>query len=289
MSVASPARGLLAFLLGLVAVVLLPVALVAHWADHLVGSTSAYVATTQPLAHDPAIQKVAADRIDEAVLSNIPPQMAGVLGAKARTAVGTLSQAAVQSEAFPVAWKAANSTAHQRLLDALQSPTPPQHDVTIPLSAVVNAVTQKLIPQGSGLHLTVPADAAAVTLLPKSEVPRARTAYQRLTEANTWLPWATGAAAVLALLVAVRRFKALAWLAGGGALTAILVPVATIVARQTVVAHASGTAPRPARMAVWDALVAGLRHDATYVAAVLAIVAVVAALLAMVLRRPRSA
>jgi hypothetical protein len=286
-SVASPARGLLAFLLGLVAVVLLPAALTAHWADHLVGSTSAYVATVQPLSHDRAVQKVAADRIDHAVLSNIPPALNTALGPKARSAVGTLSQAAVQSEAFPVAWKAANSTAHQRLLEALQSPTPPQHDVTIPLSAVVNAVTQKLVPQGSGLHLTVPEDAAAVTLLPKSEVPRARTAYQRLTEANTWLPWATGGAAVLCLLVAVRRFKALAWLAGGGALTSLLVPVGLVVARQTVVAHATGTAPRPARQAVWDAFVAGLRHEATYVAAVLALVAVVAAVLAVVLRRSR--
>jgi len=281
----SPARGLLAFLLGLVAVALLPLALAAHWADGVVGSTSTYLDTVSPLAKDPAVQQVAEQRIRTAILDNLPSSVVTLGGAQVKETVSTLSHTAVHSDVFPTAWDSANATAHQRLLSALQDATPTDKDVTIPLAKVVDAVLAKLSTGGIHLDITVPADAASVTLLPGSEMGKARLAYERLTAANTWLPWATGGAAVLALLVANRRFRALSWLGWGGALGALAVPVALTVIRQTTITHADGTAPRAVRLAVWDALTHDLRHEGFVVAGIAAAAAVVATLVAWAVRR----
>jgi len=281
----STARGLLAFLLGLVATALLPVALAAHWADGVVASTSTYLGTVAPLAHDPAVQKVAEDRIGSAILHNLPTSVVTLGGAQVKDTVTTLTHTVVHSDAFPAAWDAANTTAHQRLLSALQDATPSDRDVTIPLSKVVDAVVAKLSPGGVHLGVKVPADAASVTLLPGGETGKARLAYERLTAANTWLPGATGAAAALALLVANRRFRALSWLGWGGALGGLAVPVLVTVFRQTTVTHADGTAPRAVRLAVWDALTHDLRHEGFVVAGIAAAVAVVASIVAWAVRR----
>ncbi|MGZ4465842.1 MAG: hypothetical protein ACXVW0_10835 [Nocardioides sp.] len=279
----SPLRALLTTVLGLVACVLLPLTLVATWADGLVNDGHHYASTVAPLSNDPALQKAAEKQITSAVMGNLDPRLQSLIGADARPTITRLAQQAVESPTFDKVWLAANETAHRRLLKALRGTS--NKDVVIPLSTVVDTVVKDLVPAGVGISVKVPTDAVAVTLLPGSEVPRARLAYQRLTEASTWLPWATVVAFLLTLLVARRRVRALAWLGVGTALGGLAVPVALDLARRTAVASAAGTAPESVRFAVWDALVAGLRHAGFTATVVGVVVAVAAGLASLVVRR----
>ena len=280
----SPLRGLLALVLGLVACVLLPLTLVAAWADDLVSDTDHYVTTVAPLADDPALQKLAADRLSAGVLDNLDPRVEALLGPDVRPTVRQLADAAVRSDAFDDVWLTANETAHERLLTALQGDGPAK-DVVIPLSPLVDAVVKDLAPAGVKLDLQVPPDTVAVTLLPASRVDDARVSYQRLVAADAWLPWATVGTVLLTLLVAVRRVRALAWLGAGCALGALAVPFGLDLVRRTAVATAAGTAPASVRYAVWDALVEPLKHRGFVAAGIAALVMVVAALASLVVRR----
>ena len=139
-------RRLLSALLVLAAVALLPVALTGTWLERTVTDTDTYVDTVAPLADDPAVQDSVRIRAQAAVVSALDPRRRAEelrddlggrvlrpylgdaggdlptgVGAYVDDAVGAAVRAVLASPEWPELWRAANRTAHETVMAALDA------------------------------------------------------------------------------------------------------------------------------------------------------------------------
>lgn len=226
-------RAPLAGLSGLFAVALLPVALVAVWLHTVVADTERYVESVRPLAAERPVRAAVEDVVTTALreqLRGVDLDLLGVpvsedqVDAVVREAV----RAVVAGDLFPRIWVSAQRSGHHealRLLESRRDPETAGGRVVLPLDPVVQAVLQRLSGRGVPLPAELPRIDVAVPLVAAEELSAARAAYRLLDTARLWLPVAVAGAALLSLLAARRRARALAILAllAAGALLATVV------------------------------------------------------------------
>lgn len=219
-----PMRSLLSGLLGLLACVVLPVAVVATWTDRVVSDSGAYVDTVAPLASDQAVQDAVADRLEDALVRGYP-----VLSGQSNL-VRQAAERAVESQQFERAWRSANREAHGQALAILEddSAVVDGNRVTIDLGALMASMISGLDVSGvSGLGVPE----AKFTLATSDDLERAQTAYSMLDLLGSWLPVAWLALVALTLLLARGRRWAGLWLAAGSAIGLLTLWPALAVAR----------------------------------------------------------
>ena len=296
-------RSLVAGLLGLVAVLLVPVALVAPWATEMTSSTDRYVTLVTPLAEDPTVQHAIEDIVVREVVGAIDTKALAAAVASGVTAAagldlptGTVSSAAVrqavtrlvrgavvafvESERFPTVWTGINELAHRDVVRFLQgAPTPgPPGTVRLTLGPVVAGAEKGLGPLATLVGAAAGQAHVDVRLLPASRLPAARAAHRWTTELAPWAAPAAVALGLLALTLARRRAGSLAWLALGTTLTAGVVLLGPLVVRD----KAAGASPQAALGgALLDAVTRPLETPATIVALGSAVVCVVACAVAL--------
>lgn len=265
-------RRLLSVLLVLVAVALLPLALVTSWVDRTVADREAYLDAVTPLAEEDAVRDAVTVRVRTAVVSAIdPPDLAeGVVARGVSLAVRRV----VDSGAFPPLWRASNEVAHASLVDVLSRPVGSGGEVRIDVAPVVEAVLDQLpgrfVPDG----LRVPAASFAVA--DAGDVDGVRRTWQALEGRGTLVPLlALGSLAVALVVSPLRRRTAV--VASGLALPVLgLLAVVLVGARRVLEATADPGEERDLALAVWDALVQGL-WQSTGIAAVVALVVLLVA------------
>ena len=216
------ARSLTATVLGLLACVALPLALASAWTSRTVEDTDRFVAAVGPLAQDAAVQAAAEQRLEDAITAAIGLDLEGPLGSAFATALHTVVVKVVESDAFPPAWEAAVSSAHDEAIAVLEGKEPADGRISLRLGTLVNTVLGLLDERGL-LPPSAPTSVeVSLPVMDVADLERARSAYQTLDAAGLWLPllWAALFAATVAL--AVRRGRALAWLAAGSALGLVL-------------------------------------------------------------------
>jgi hypothetical protein len=199
-------RSLVAFLAGLAACVVLPLAITSVWTDNVVNDTDEYVGTVAPLAEDDHVQEAVAERLAELAVER--------LGAVAPAAVvEEAARRAVDTELFARAWREANRAAHPQLLEILRDGKGVRDDgeVTLDLAAMTGATLERL---GSPVTLE-PGDELRFTIARSEDLREARVAYAVVDPAGAWLPIAGVALAALSLLFARHRRLAGTWLAVG--------------------------------------------------------------------------
>lgn len=274
-------RRLLSVLLVLGAVALLPVALAGSWLDRTVTDTDTYVETVAPLADEQTVQDSVRVRTQAAVVSALDPS--DRRRAQVEDAVGAAVRAVLASPEWPDLWRAANRTAHETMMDALEAEAGKPVPVRIDLAGVVRATLDLLRERGVPVGRDVRAGAVEFEVADSSDLDRARTTIQRVDDVGVWVPVAAAAALAVALLVSPLRRRTTV-VAAVLTLPALgLLALGMLGARSVLEAVADPGEQRELGLAVWDALVAGLWRDV----AIAAGVAIAVLLLALVLPRTR--
>ncbi|MCX4779794.1 hypothetical protein [Streptomyces sp. NBC_01264] len=267
-----------AVLIALVAL-LVPASAVAYWADHELGSADRYTTAMSPLASDPAVQNLVVTQAGRALSGQIDagPFQGGVdalLGEALRSFVGT--------PAYRTAWDAANRAAHGAFFQALT--TGDGNAVTIDLAPVIASIKTDLIENGVPLADRIPETHLSVKVMEYDNLGALRKGFRMLQIAGVWLPVLTVVLAAVAVIVAVRRRRAVLATGLGLAVGAVLLWVAVVVCRRLTLDDLPADIDRAAAEAVYDALTSFLRTTAWVVLAV-GLAAALASWLAGRLRR----
>lgn len=235
------------------ACLLAPLSIVAVWAKGEVTDTERYVATVGPLASDPTIQQAVADRVTTEVLGylnieeltqeaistitsnrDLTPQqtaaltaLAGPLDSGIEGFVGDKVTEIVQSDAFEATWVEANTRASGRLNQVLSGdntgPVSIQgNDVTLDLGQVVAQVKQALIDKGFTVAEKIPTVDTQMVIFQSDDLPAAQRAYAALNTLGLWLPIIAIVLALIGVVAARHRHKAVVGLGIGLTLSSLV-------------------------------------------------------------------
>lgn len=273
---------LLSRIAAIVAILIFPLAIVSAWLEATVTETDRYVATVAPLAEDPVvlaavekeltraalelidldrreqeIQRLVNQRRVSASLQALLDANRGAIREAITSAVAEASAIVVNSPQFPDAWADANRSAHRELTAVLSGEQSQLVDadgrVSIQLDTLVTTAVALLDEQGIVDASQVPEVQASFTFMQAEDLDRAQEIYQLLDNLGFWLPLLWLILAVVAVVFARDRLRAVRWLAVGAILGVVLVAAALGLARDQVVA--AGVVEDPAVLnAVWGAV-----------------------------------
>ncbi|HEY5358185.1 MAG TPA: hypothetical protein VIJ82_11005 [Streptosporangiaceae bacterium] len=264
---------------------LAPVSVLAVWAGSEVSNTGRYVATVEPLVHDPAIQNALTDKITAEVTARLnvtgaADQAAALLSSKGLSRVGallkgfgpTISTAVtgfihgqvhkiVLSPQFARLWVRANTAVHQLLVKALSgqggsSVSVSHGQVVVSLGPFIDLVKQDLVKRGFSLAGKIPAVNPTLTLFSAKYLVKAQTAYRRINDLKIVLPVLTLLLLAGGVLVARGHRRALIG-AGLGLAASMLVPAIGLQLFRGIYLNGvpSNVLPADAAAALFDALV----------------------------------
>ncbi|MGR8009366.1 hypothetical protein [Streptomyces hypolithicus] len=273
-------RSYLSAVLIVLVAVLVPMSAVAVWADREIGDTGRYVAAMAPLAEDPAVQNAVARRVTDEVTQEID---LGPLQEGATQLIGEAVVSFTGTDAFQQTWNTVNRATHAAFKDALNDGS--GNKVTLDLAPVAEEVKQQLVADGVPFADQIPVEPTEVTVLESDRLGTWREIYRLLQLGGFWLPVATLVAAVGAILLALRRLGALAWLGVAVAVGAVLLLITVVAGRGITLDDLPPDLDRAAAGAVYDALTSPLRTAAWVVLAAGAVLAVGAWLTGRLRRR----
>jgi hypothetical protein len=229
-------RGITAGILGTIGLLLLPSAVMAHWATVQLVETDRFVTALAPLADDPAVQ----DRIILEVTALVDEQVdiSGVtsdlldglgealdLGDRARAALGLVSEPiaagvralvenvvgeVVRSDAFSSAWSSSVELLHTQTIQLLSGSPDSLLELdrdgtlSLPLGPIVAEVREALIDRGVPFAAAIPDIDRSIELAELPNLALARIVYQVGIAVGVWLPWITAVFLAAALLLAPR-------------------------------------------------------------------------------------
>ncbi|WP_405870935.1 MULTISPECIES: hypothetical protein [unclassified Streptomyces] len=241
------------------ACLLAPSGALAAWAAYDLADTGRYVTTMAPLAADPAVRNAIADTVGAGIMEQVDDRTdVRTLQGTVRPFVHDAVHSFTRTEAFRLAWDAANRAVHDAVLRALHDES--EHDVTVDLAPVTAQVKRQLAVDHVPLANRIPVEHTAVSVLPAQELDRLRKGFHVLEVAGFWLPVASVVFAVAGIAVATCRRRAVTATALGTALGGALLALAVTIGRSLTLADLPAEAHQPAAGAVYDALTATLRQ-----------------------------
>jgi hypothetical protein len=239
-----PRSRIVSALASLLAFLVVPVALAATWTDAVVSDTDRYVEVVGPLAEDPAVVEQVTRRLEDAALRAVDPQrLPPAARATAEDAVHRVVVRVVQGPEFPGAWRAANRSAHDQLVAVLSGDDARVVEdgrVSVELGTLLDVVIDALDAKGLVDATSVPQVRTSFELGSAEELERAQTAYAALDALGFWAPVAWVLLALVALLLAPARLRALRALGYGAIAGGLLLAVAVWVGRAYGVHRAPG-------------------------------------------------
>jgi len=264
---------------------LAPVSVLAVWAGNQVSSTSRYVATMEPLVHDPAVQNALTDKITNEITARLnvtaqADQAAALLTNKGLPQVGALlknfapsiSSAVtgfihgqvhniVTSPRFAQAWVQANTVVHQQLVKALSGQggsavTVSNGQVVVALGPFIDIVKQDLIQRGFTIISKVPAINPTITLFSAKYLVKAQTGYRWINDLKIVLPILTLLLLAAGVYVARSHRRALIGAALGLAASMLVLAAGLLIFRSVYLSSVpSNVLPADAAAALFDTLV----------------------------------
>ena len=232
-------RSALAIVLLVIATLLVPTAIVGHWATVQISSSNRFVDSLAPLSDNPQVQTLVitqlTDAIEKKVNVNETTQTlvdglgsALKLGPKAKDALNLISAPlaagienlitdtvtkVVKSPAFQKAWKTTLTITHNQLIGILSGRTPEgvglaaDGTITISLKPLMQEVKDQMIAAKVPFAKVIPTIDKTITVAKIPELATARIAYQVGVGVGLWLPWFVLAMFAGAVLLAVRRWR----------------------------------------------------------------------------------
>jgi hypothetical protein len=269
--------------------ILAPLAVIGSWAALEVSDTGRYVATVEPLIHDPAIQHYLTDEITNQITSRLNitglvNQASGQLNSKGLTKISSLLtqfgpqiassvngfvtstvHSAVTSQAMATAWVQVNTVAHQSLVKVLSGQgggavSIKNGQVVLNLGPLIVVAKNDLVAHGFKLANSIPPVSPTLALFQAKNLQQAQ-AYYRLVKA-TRIVLIVLSLALLAAGVYVARGRRRALIGAGLGLAAsmLILGIGLDIGRSIYLSSVpSSTFPTDAAAAAYDALVHFLR------------------------------
>ncbi len=280
------ARGISAWVLVVLASLLIPVSVISVWAIRTVTNTDQYVTTMAPLARNQVIVDHLAAKATDALFSThivenkvtaaLPPKAKPIVTPivnQVHSYVEGLALKFFESPQFGKLWDTLNRHTHDAVVDVL---TGKQSKLTQKLEkggAIVVNVTPALNniidrANAKGITLFNPAkailtqgDKLGVTVVSKSQVSQFTGLFNLIVKLKWVIPAIALALAALAIGIAVQRRKTLLRLAIGVALVTLLLLAGLALGRITFINQASGHVNGQVAAAVWDTMLRFLKTD----------------------------
>jgi hypothetical protein len=284
--------------------VLGPVAVLGVWAGTEVSDTGRWVATVEPLIHDPAIQNVLTVRITKEITSRLNltgtiDQAATQLNDRGLTRISSLLdsfgpqiasaatgfihstvQRVIAGPRVAKLWVQVNTAAHQAVVKVLSGEgngaiSTSNGQITLNLGPFIAVVKQDLVDHGFALASNIPPISPTVALFQAKDLGKAQAGYRLIKTLKIVLPILALALLAAGVWVARGRRRALIWAALGLAGSMLVLAIGLIIARSIYLNSVPPSVlPGDAAAAAFDALVYFIRVGLRVVLAVGLIVAI---------------
>jgi len=216
-----------------------PVAVLGVWAGNEVSDTGRWVATVEPLIHDPAIQNVLTDKITNEITSRlnvtgIVDQAAAQLNDKGLTRISSLLNSfgpqiasstagfihstvhsVITSPAAANIWVQVNTVAHQGLVKVLSGEgssggaiSTSNGQIVLNLGPFIVAVKEDLVNHGFKLASSIPPISPTIALFQANDLGKAQAAYRLIKTLKIVLPILVLAFLAAGVWVARKRRRA---------------------------------------------------------------------------------
>jgi hypothetical protein len=286
--------------------ILAPVAVVGVWAGNEVSDTGRYVATVEPLIHDPAIQDYLADQITTQITSHLNitgtiNQASAQLNSKGLPKISSLLKtfgpqiassvtgfihssvhSVIASKAAATIWVQVNTVAHQALVKVLSGQgngaiSTKNGQIVLNLGPFIAVVKQDLLQHGFSLASNIPPVSPTIALFQAKDLGKAQSLYRLVTTLKIVLPIVALLLLAAGVWAARGRRRALVRAALGVAASMLILGIGLQIARGIYLSSVpSSTLPSDAAAAGWDALVHFLKDGLRVVLAVGLIIAIAA-------------
>ncbi|MFZ0250517.1 MAG: hypothetical protein WAL61_11285 [Acidimicrobiales bacterium] len=278
-------RRISAWVLVVLASILLPVSVICVWAINTVTSTDKYVETMAPLARNPVIQHGLATRATDALFSThiVQNKVTQALPKSAKPLVAPLvtqlhsyveglALKVFESQKFALLWDGLNRHSHAAVINTLTGKqTPAQQklakagQIAINVSPALNQVISDLDARGITFFdplKTLSTDSVHFTVVSKAQVSKFSGLFNLILKFKWIIPVVALVLAILAVALALERRKTLLRLAVGVALMSLLVLTGLALGRGIFIGQAAGGGfNSEGAAAVWDTVLRFLKAD----------------------------
>jgi hypothetical protein len=284
--------------------VLAPVAVLGIWAGNEVSDTGRWVATVDPLIHDPAIQNVLTDKITNEItgqlnLNGTLSQAAAQLGSKGLPRVSSLLKTfgpqiasgttsfihnavhkIITSPAMARAWVQVNTVAHQGVVQVLSGQgskniSTSNGQVVLQLGPLIEVAKQDLVARGFSRAASIPDVNPTVALFQSDDLGKAQAGYRLINDLKIILPIVALVLLGAGVYVARRHRRALVAAGLGLAASMLVLAIGLLIARSIYLNSVpSSVLPSDAAAAAFDALVHFIKISLRVVLAVGLVVAI---------------
>jgi hypothetical protein len=281
-----------------------PVAVLGVWAGNEVSDTGRWVATVEPLIHDPAIQNVLTDKITTEITNRLNvtgtiDQASAQLNARGLTRISSLLDSFGPQIASSVTgfihstvhrvisgprvaklWVRVNTTAHQAVVQVLSGQgngaiSTSNGQITLNLGPFIAVVKQDLVAHGFALASNIPPISPTVALFQAKDLGKAQAGYRLITTLKIVLPILALVLLAAGVWVARGRRRALIWAALGLAASMLVLAIGLLIARSIYLNSVPPSVlPGDAAAAAFDAMVYFIRVGLRVVLAVGLVVAI---------------
>jgi len=281
-----------------------PVAVLGVWAGNEVSDTGRWVATVEPLIHDPAIQNVLTDKITDEITSRLNlngtiNQATAQLNDRGLTRISSLLttfgpqitsavtgfihstvHTVVASPAAAKIWVQANTVAHQAVVKVLSGQgngaiSTSNGQITLNLGPFIAVVKQDLVDHGFSLASNIPAVSPTLALFQAKDLGKAQAGYRLITTLKIVLPILALALLAGGVFAARKRRRALIAAALGLAASMLVLAIGLLIARTIYLSSVPPTVlPGDAAAAAFDAMVYFIKVGLRVVLAVALVVAI---------------
>jgi hypothetical protein len=274
---------IIAWVLVVLASLLIPISVISAWAITTVTNTDQYVATMAPLARDPVIVDHLANKATDKLFSThavqnkvtdlLPPKAKPLVQpvvAQVKTYVNGVALKVFQSPQFGRLFDALNRRTHQTVIDILSGKQTTltkalkNGQVVLNLTPQLNQIIDKLNSRGVKLFRPIPTKNGGLgfVVVSKSQVSNFSGLFNTLVTLGWALPVVSVALGLLGVIVAVERRKTLLRLAVGIGLFTVVLLGALAFLRTTFLNQATSHHLDVAvSAAVWDTLLRFLKDD----------------------------
>jgi hypothetical protein len=284
--------------------ILAPLAVIGSWASLEVSDTGRYIATVEPLIHDPAIQNYLTDQITNQITSRLNitglvNQASDQLNSKGLTRISSLlSQfgpqiassvsgfvhstvhSAISSSAMATAWVQVNTVAHQALVKVLSGQgggavSVQNGQIVLNLGPLIVVAKEDLVAHGFKLASSIPPVTPTIALFQAKDLGKAQSYYRLVKSSRIVLIVLTLLLLGAGVWVARGHRRALIGAGLGLAASMLILGIGLDIGRSIYLSSVpSSTLPTDAAAAAYDALVHFLRETLRVVLAVGLVVAI---------------
>ena len=284
--------------------ILAPVAVLGVWAGNEVSDTGRYVATVEPLIHDPAIQDYLTDQVTSQIssrldITGVVSQASAQLNGKGLTTISSLLKtfgpqiassvtgvihstvhSAITSAAIATVWAQVNTVAHQAVVKVLSGQgggaiSTSNGQIVLNLGPFITVAKQDLVAHGFTLASSIPPVSPTLALFQAKDLGKAQEGYRLITTLKIVLPIVALVLLVGGVYAARGRRRALIGAGLGLAASMLVLGIAVEIARGIYLSSVpSSTLPADAAAAAYDALVHFLREGLRVVLVVGLVVAI---------------